>query len=163
MTNEKEKTTGKAAPSIYRLLLPSFLAVIMCLLLFVGTSYAWFTTSKANANNQITAGKMIAKGSFSVGSSAPTELSFETAAGGGWKKTASFSVDSSESVTITVENAGSVEMGYMVYFTAVGGVETLLPIGADTKEILAAQQVGTVTFTGEGVYKVVCVNARALS
>ena len=161
MANEQGRKTEKAVPNIYRLLLPSFLAVIACLLLFVGASYAWYTAGEQNVGNQIEVGVMRAEARYSEEGSSSIPLSFEPAPSGGWKKYATFTVASQGA--LTVKNVGNVDLAFMLYFQAEGeSVETLVAIGTDGATFLSPEEETTVSLVGAGAYKVVCVNAKAV-
>ena len=48
----------KKAKTTKRALLSSVLALILCMSMFVGTTFAWFTDSVTSANNIITSGNL---------------------------------------------------------------------------------------------------------
>jgi len=60
--SEKRKHSGKKEKGdvtlTYKSLISSFVAMLLCAGLFLGTSFAWFADSQSNTNNVLQTGKM---------------------------------------------------------------------------------------------------------
>ena len=101
----------------------SVLALVICLSMFVGTTYAWFTDSVTSADNVIQSGNLDIKMSFKPYGADNTEWTEVTSTTPIFKEGALYEPGYTEAVWVKVENVGSLAFKYHLFANILGETE----------------------------------------
>ena len=137
-----KKTTKRA-------LLSSVMAIVLCLAMLIGTTFAWFTDSASTAVNKIQAGKLdiALEMKNADGSWVPAEgqtLTWKKAAGAPageqilWEPGATYALPE-----LRIVNKGNLALKYKVVFSAINGDEGAMKLAEVLDVSLNGNKVGT--------------------
>ena len=137
-----KKTTKRA-------LLSSVMAIVLCLAMLIGTTFAWFTDSASTAVNKIQAGKLdiALEMKNADGSWVPAEgqtLTWKKAAGAPageqilWEPGATYALPE-----LHIVNKGNLALKYKVVFSAINGDEDAMKLAEVLDVSLNGNKVGT--------------------
>ena len=137
-----KKTTKRA-------LLSSVMAIVLCLAMLIGTTFAWFTDSASTAVNKIQAGKLdiALEMKNADGSWVPAEgqtLTWKKAAGAPageqilWEPGATYALPE-----LRIVNKGNLALKYKVVFSAINGDEDAMKLAEVLDVSLNGNKVGT--------------------
>lgn len=102
MTNKK---------STKRALLSSVVAIVLCFVMLLGSTYAWFTDSVTSANNIITSGSLDVKLEYSTDGETWTEVDADTQV---FEKDAHWEPGYTQAVAFRVSNVGNLAVKYQL-------------------------------------------------
>ena len=132
-----------------RALLSSVMAIVLCLAMLIGTTFAWFTDSASTAVNKIQAGKLdiALEMKNADGSWVPAEgqtLTWKKAAGAPageqilWEPGATYALPE-----LRIVNKGNLALKYKVVFSAINGDEDAMKLAEVLDVSLNGTKVGT--------------------
>ena len=152
----------KKTQTTKRALLSSVLALVLCMSMFLGTTFAWFTDSVTSANNIIVSGNLDVEMHWAQGTEDPATADWKDAS-----KTAIFSYDNWEPGYVDVKhvkisNVGTLGLEYLVNIKANGEVSKLAEVidvylldpaakVGDRSELLDTYKLGTLADALNGV------------
>ena len=114
--------------SLKRAMLMSLLALVVCLSMFVGSTFAWFTDSVTSVGNIIKSGKLDVTMEWADGKTDPTNTTWKDASTGAIFNSELWEPGYVEVRHIKIANAGTLALKYQLNILANGAVSELADV-----------------------------------